>query len=290
MITSFNVVKSSDPSSVELTNFFNHYHQQLKMITGIKVITQSDCLVNHNKPLGVTTLRVVIDSSATSQKYVIGIKFSNFGEVTSIDLVALSLPHHKDVITKYFGDLGLLPKEAHFEQNQATSTPLSPTNQLEQWQYKNSLIIAGGWVNNDNGHLTFNDSSDDFTASIFGLDANELARAIYGIAINDEPEFIQEIPITTPGLEQLNRWLQVIDEYQGQNEFYPRFFDSCDHSRFFVHQLTALFNMKILDLITYRQANPIMAILDELADPTGLSQYIMSQTIIKKVTEAKTAT
>lgn len=146
--------------------FKKAYASSTPNITGISLISNDS---TNADTIGIVATRIFIEKSqkaiSASQKYIISLRFSNFGDMCIVDLISLDKGFHRNIIAEHLRrmDWNIIPAEAI--KNDADSVIMAP------------IVMSGG-------HLKIDDTTDetyffgesmDFTGSIFRNTCNSMA-------------------------------------------------------------------------------------------------------------------
>ncbi len=193
-------------------------------------------------------VRVFLQKESRSKKYILGLRFYSYGDLATLDIVALDHPQHKDILAEHSQKLGWI----NFGSENDAFSP---------------FIVAGGFVN---AELEFYGHSLDYGQDIFAWQANEIAAAALRI-IDEEPN------ATHPAFSFI---LDFMMKYKNSHDFYEKLYKEASATAVLKpHQLSALVSMKVLDRAFINGDNYLDALVEE--STTGLGREIFFANLAK---------
>lgn len=202
------------------------------------LITLRCCL---DRPPGVETVR----------PFFIGLRFSRFGQETTLDLISLPREIGRDHLTRYAWRFGWLSFADRIDTQQGSRPIPSP------------LISAGGQMTiRPDQTVAFSMTKDD-TSTLFGVDSVRLAETI---ATHFDILSAREKADTFFSL-----LLGYLREYQGKPDFYEQFALSLHECcvEFTPELAEALYSMKAADLARTQKIDLCTAYLGEIYGTLG---------------------
>lgn len=200
------------------------------------------------------------------QKYVIGMRFINFGDMAVVDLISIEGKSHRDIAYEHTKNMQWLLDSTTEPHDRFMAT------------YNVPVIYAGGYVKAAaDGRLSFFGSSGDYTNQIFGEDVNRIARFI---------SFACNIEATTGETEEeanfFDNLLGLMLRCKNHKSFYESMVESYIYTRLTAQQIGALVTMKSLDRALAEGKSVIEILVDEVTNPTGLAKFILIATAARK--------
>lgn len=175
------------------------------------------------------------------QKYIAGLRFYNFGDMATIDIVSLDKHSHSSIAEKHalrmdwqvdsFGDFFL-------------ST------------YQIPMFIAGGLLEADKGNFNFEGSSADYGKNFFGTEVNDVARQLFFLSGLCDAGSKQ-------GMVFIENLLQFMLRNKLRPDFYETFVGQYVSARFTGQNFGSLLTMKVLDRSVSEKNNNLLGLFAE---------------------------
>lgn len=202
------------------------------------------------------------------QKYVLGLRFVGFGDMTIVDIVSLSMNYHKEIAFEHAKNMGWLPDE--FPKNKDKFAVI----------YQVPVMFAGGYVKEtENRAIEFFGSSSDFTEVLLGENVNILAgftASTCGFTVSNKNE---------SGADFFEDMLKCMLKYKLQDNFYEQVVAHYINKKFTAQQIGGLITMKVLDRWTRERKDIIQLLVEECAYPFGLAKFFLLMAAAKKSKE-----
>lgn len=254
---------------------FKKVYSEKPALTGFAVAADTDEPGNPDKT-SVVAMRTFIENSdraKSDQKYILGIRFYNFGDMATIDVISLDKGFHKDIAFDHLKRLQwTVTDESGKEANHYDETMRAP------------IIIVGGHLRVDNDEkVDFSASSGDYGNDIFFSDSNDIAGYVAdscGIKLGDSDK--------EKGEEFVADLLQFMKENKTKADFYEKFVefiynkDSSEAKKFSTQQIGALISMKASDRAVNENKSLMQTMVDEVAGG-GLARHIFISNVADKI-------
>lgn len=199
------------------------------------------------------------------QKYVIGMRFVDFGGMAVVDLISIEGKSHRDIAYEHTKNMQWLLDSTTEPHDRFMAT------------YNVPVIYTGGYVKAaTDGRLRFFGSSGDYTNKIFGEDVNDIARFI-SFACN-----IAAISETKQSATFFDNLLGLMLRNKNHKCFYESIVESYIYTRLTAQQIGALITMKSLDRALAEGKSVIEMLVDEVTNPAGLAKFILIATAARK--------
>ncbi|MFA6428353.1 MAG: hypothetical protein WCW02_02295 [Candidatus Buchananbacteria bacterium] len=233
-----------------------------KRMFGFAICSEGNIPFNPDK-IACLNIRTLIEQGANiakDQKYVLGIRFTNFGDLILADLASLDLPNHRDIVHEH----GKILKELTVEHDDKfTESYFSP------------YVYVGGHLRiNPAGQLEFFGDSGDFGGNFFGSDSNEVAAFFAAVC---------ELPVAqsvSAGQEKIRKLLEFVKEHKRQKNFYELVIREYLKARLTGQNLAALANMKALDRQHAEGIGFFQALTEEIAGGGEFSGEIFKESLL----------
>lgn len=262
-------VFSQDDSAIML---FQEAYPASLGITGCAFAVGDDALEEVDA-ISLVVLRVFIENSRRlregTQKYVVGIRFSNFGDMATIDVISLDKPNHRDIALEHCRRMGYHVHEGKLGAFEQT--------------YQLPFLFVGGFLNlTEDGDVVFHGASQDYGSDVILGNANEIATSVASLC---------EIQVgkadTTVGQTFLERVLELMKEYKMSPMFYEALVDHVfrgntarDYQKAFIGQhLGALMTMKAIDRVLAEGGDFLQKMVEEVAGG-GLSRHVLLSSVM----------
>lgn len=211
---------------------------------------------------GIILLRCFIQKGEeilNGQKYILGVRFVNYGDMAIMDLVSVQNKSHRDIAYEH-------AKEMHW----LLDLTAKPHDRFMS-TYNVPVVYAGGHVKaTADGQLSFFGSSSDYTNQILGEDTNCIARFI-SFACNIESATRE----TEESANFFDNLLGLMLRYKGQKSFYENMVQYYIHTNLTAQHIGALVTMKSLDRALAEAKNVINMLVEEVVNPEGLAKFIL---------------
>lgn len=205
-------------------------------------------------------------------KYVLLQTYSNFGDMSTIDIVKLPKEYHKDIVREYFGILD--------------------ENQLKHGEENFSrFLITGGSAKSIENEIEFNSNSADFGAYISRWNTNDVASYLVrqsGLFERAKSENPNE------GEDYIKRIMGLMIENKGEQDFYSKLVDFCfeevelyrNRKKIDNNKISAMIMMKSLDK-AIKEGKPLEQMLVEEIACGGLGREFIIKGIADRIKEQK---
>lgn len=203
---------------------------------------------------------------AKSQKYVMLIKFANFGDAMMIDLISLDKEYHKDIALGHYKRIGV-----EFSEN--IMGDVAKVRSIPQ-------ICVGSYLKMNNGNLLLSGESGDFGNEPFDkVNGDHLANLVLKACGIDNVMHYE----TDKGEEIIKKLLAHMSEHKLTTDFYEKTFDVFSKKDRF--QTGWYKNMKILDRVIAGEGDMLTVSAQELTE--GFGRHVAHTQIAKKISENK---
>ncbi len=262
-----------------VSDFMAAYQKTPKKLAGASVFTLTN--PGETNKAAILIFRLFVEDShrlQNEQKYVLGLRFYSFGDIATIDIIALNKEYHREIAYSHLVtmDWPVLNED-----------PGGSSRELEASMHT-PCLISGGYLQIDSqGQLSFAGQSQDYGGTMLTFDSNNIANflvsTIPGVEINDHnleagKKFVQQI-------------LEIMLQHNNQKNFYEKLLEHIyspendDQESLSAQQIGALAMMKIADRALMENLNFLHLTVDEFS--SGLSRYIMLLTVAKKIRRQK---
>jgi hypothetical protein len=268
-------------NELPLVSEFKQVYSEKPALTGFAIATATDEPGNPDKT-SLVVMRTFVENSdraKSDQKYVLGIRFYNFGDMATIDVISLDRGFHKDIAYDHLKRLQwTVIDESGKEANHYNETMRAP------------IIIVGGHLKVDNNEkVDFSASSGDYGNDIFVSDSNDIAGYVAdscGIKLGESDK--------EKGEEFVADLLQFMKENKTKTDFYEKFVefvyskDSSEAKKFSTQQIGALISMKASDRAVNEDKSIMQTMIDEVAGG-GLARHILLSHVADKIRNKETS-
>lgn len=258
---------------------FNEVYKKEPALTACSIANITSDPGNPDK----TTLiifRVFIEKgkqAVQGQKYVLGLKFYNFGTLATLDLISLDRPYHKEIAYEHLKRMGWpsIDEQLGRQVDYFNETTLAP------------FLFVGGHLVVDSGNkIEFSGASMDYGNSVFFSDSNSICKFM----TQSSGLLITRTGDAEPGKAFAQRLLDFMLIKKGQNDFYEQFVQeilssSSELINFTPQQLGSLFMMKVLDRTINEEKNMLQLMVEETVE--GFGRYVMVAGVAEKIKRSK---
>ena len=135
-------------------------------LVGCSIITVEDKQSSPGE-VGVAIIRMFVENGKQAkqdQKYVVGVRFRNFGDMAIIDVISLDLAYHRDIATRHLENLGW-----------PTLNSVESKNKFEDSYSIPFMFVGGHLCVNDENKIAFSENNSDYGRNIFFSDISSIA-------------------------------------------------------------------------------------------------------------------
>lgn len=270
----------NDPNDIgqhwPVKSFLGAYPDQNE-ISACAIMAMSENFENADKT-AVLVLRTFIKNQTKAkedQKFIIGIRFYNFGDIATIDLISLEDGFHKEICYEHLKRMNwpVLAKTMNQDIDYFDENTLAP------------FLIIGGHLIVKDDQLNFSGSSGDFGHNIFLGESNSIAEYVAttcGLNVNQNNEsagekFIADILSIMHKHKTKKDFYQLMvkEIYELKGEKFPRLTSQ---------QIGGLTMMKVLDRIENEGSTNLMQLMvEEIVDSTSIGKSVLINTVARKV-------
>lgn len=255
----------------DLKNFSNHWtisgfrkaYPDSRAINSTAIAMLSSD-INDSEKTRLAIIRLNIEDSLkleNEQNYIIALRFYNFGQVATLDLISLDASTHEEIVTEHLKRLNV-PQERD---------RLNPHNTTKQIPF----LIAGGLVKKTSDNcLKFSSSSYKYGMSMFFADSNSIAAYVANACelMVDPSNNIQG------GKDFIRNILEFMLEMNDRANFYEQFSvkalsEAIMERGMNANQINALLMMKVLDRHVNEGGDVVKIVINEMAD--GFSSHFL---------------
>jgi len=255
----FDLVKDELGMYWPVSSFMEAYKRD-NHLTGCVAATLSLDPENPNKT-ALVFLRTCIENSkrlkkGKSQKYVLALKFYNFGDLATLDVISLDKSFHRDVAYEHLKRMGW---------------PLSESDSVSRFKetVQSPFIFVGGSLDVSNeGVVRFFGKSGDYGNKISSVEIHAICKyVVSACGLRKEGDLAGETFI--------NNLLKFMLRFKRKSDFYEKFYQdvltnapSLDQV-FTTQQLGALMMMKVADRTIGEEGDRLQIMTEEVVDGFG---------------------
>ncbi len=241
-------------------SLFMEAYKHENNLTGCIAATLSLDFGNPGKT-ALVFLRTCIENSerlkkGKNQKYVLVLKFYNFGDLATLDVISLDKSFHRDIAYEHLGKMGW---------------PLSKSGSVSRFKetIQSPFIFVGGFLDiNNEGVVRFFGKSGDYGNKISSTESHLICKHVaYACGLRKEGDLAGEIFI--------NNLLEFMLKFKRKSDFYERFYQdiltnapSLDQV-LTTQQLGALMMMKVADRTIGEEGDGLQIMTEEMVDGFG---------------------
>lgn len=252
-----------------ITSFYKAYDNK----DGIKKLIVTSLSSDDGSPdkIAILVFRLFIEKGVRlgkGQKYVLGLRFYNFGDFATLDLISLDKDYHKNIASEHIKRMNWPSIEDGLDDFKKT--------------IHSPFLFSGAFVELKDEKLIFSSTSQDYGNSVFLANSNEISfylSSLCGLSVFNKSE-------ETEGKNFLYKILQFMLETKIEKDFYEKFvalvLRSQDKTQgFSAQQIASLFTMKVIDRSIRENKGLLKIMVDEMSG--GFSRNIMLQSIAKRL-------
>jgi hypothetical protein len=208
----------------------------------------------------VVIVRLFIENGERArkdQKYVVCLRFYNFGEMATLDIISQDKPNHRDILKDHAIRMNWLSPELSTGANAFAES------------FKMPAIAVGAHlrVGDSNAIVPFGDSGD-FGNNLFGFGANDVTEHIATLCSLGKNN--------ANGLQFVKTLTTFMLQNKERDNFYELFVKHCVASKMSSQNYAGLLMMKVLDRTVRESSNNLLSILvDELTGEFGGSCIVI---------------
>ncbi len=222
--------------------------------------------------MGIAAFRIFIEKSQrakTDQKFVVGINFSNFGDMAMIDIVSLDEGFHKDICFEHLTRM----KWVMLNEWGLTVDKLDETSRVPFAYVGSHLKIT------EEGAVALSGTSGDYGDNIFFSDANSIAA--YALAACD-------ISLVEGDIKEGGRFvkdiLEIMVKHKLKKDFYEKLIDEISAKnpgrKFTSQHIGALLAMKTNDRVI--AGGDLFSVLTEEMT-SGIMRYVHLSNVVQQI-------
>ncbi len=245
---------------------FNRAYSQNNSLRQIVLATLSSQLGNPDKT-SLLIFRSFIkkgEKAKEDQKYILALRFYNFGDMATLDLISLNLGFHRQIACEHIEKMNwsFVDQQAD-EFDKTIQTP---------------FLLVGGHLRLVDEKIIFSKTSQDYGNSLFLSDSNAVAEYFLGHDQSGQGEnFVQ----------QLSEFMLANKQ---RPDFYEQFFSKMlinfsNQGHFNSQQINSLLTMKVLDRIINEKKEPLGLLTEETT--RGFGRYVMLASVADKLKRSK---
>ncbi len=249
---------------------FNQAYDEKDGVRKVVMLSLSSQYGNPDKT-AVLIFRLFIENSERlkeGQKYVLALRFYNFGDLVTLDLISLNKAYHRNMASEHILKMNWPPIQ-------------EGSDDLER-VYHSPFLFVGAFVQLKDESFIFSSKSQDYGSSVFFADCNEIATylsSLCNLAVSNDKDKVE-------GKNFLDKILQFILKNKGQNNFYEKFVTNILENQkgaegFSSQQISSLLYMKAIDRSLKEKKPFFQIIVDEMSG--GFSRNLMLQSITKRL-------
>ncbi|MFZ2187937.1 MAG: hypothetical protein WAV73_00025 [Candidatus Moraniibacteriota bacterium] len=208
----------------------------------------------------VVIVRLFIENgerAKNDQKYIVALRFYNFGEMATLDIISQDKSNHRDILKDHATRMNWLSPE------------LSTGADAFMESFKIPAIAVGAHLRVDDSNVVvpFGDSGD-FGNNLIGFSANDVAGHIAALCSLGKNN--------VNGLQFIKALTTFMLQNKERGNFYELFVEYCVASKMSPQNYAGLLMMKVLDRTVREGSNNRLAILvDELTGEFGGSCIVI---------------
>jgi len=257
-----NFVKNRDDLTKfwPINSFIEAYNKHPKADSALKGCSLVALSTDAGDPdkTAIINLRLFIENSErakNNQKYILGLKFYNFGNLATLDLISLNENYHQEIAGKHLTmlDFPMLSEYSNKLVKNFQDDTLAP------------ILFAGGHLKiNSEKRIEFLGSNKYYENSMFFTDSNSIGEFIVRACKLGRCD-----NAFSYGKDFIGRILEFMLVHKSQPEFYEQFIQYVmryflDPSIFNAQQLNAFLMMKAVDRFCNEDKSPTEIMVEEL--------------------------
>lgn len=237
---------------------------------GIRKVLMTSLSSDYGNPdkTAILVFRLFIENKEKlkeGQKYVLALRFYNFGDLVTLDLISLEKAYHKNIASEHISRMKLPLNEEDLDDFEKTR--------------QSPFLLSGAFVELKEDKLVFSSSSQDYSSSLFFADCNEVSRhlcSLCDLSVSKDPKNLQ-------GHDFLHKILSFVLENKKQNNFYEKFVMEAlkVEDSLSAQQISSLLNMKVFDRSIKEKKPFIQIMVEEMSE--GFSRSVMLHSIAKRL-------
>lgn len=178
------------------------------------------------------------------QKYIVGLRFYNFGDMATIDIISMDRSNHRDIVMEHGYRMDWVPLN-------------NMSDDAFQMTYSMPLITVGAHLRVDSvGNIIPSHSSGDFGKKLLGTDVNALVRQLaFFCSLYKEQDVHGEILIKSI--------LRVMLHNKGKIDFYELLVERYIAGTFTGQNYGSILSMKVVDRLITEERDDLLKIFIE---------------------------